>query len=403
VATNNHALRLVESPAVYYREVVFSEDNSPDSAHSLHNTLSVIGALKPAFASFFISKFSKRGDIVLDPFSLSSGVSLEAALQGRIPYVNSNDNLAVEMIKANLSPADLTEVSLKLQVLNVKRPVAIDSYKGKFSAFYDVDTYRELLNLKEILANKADRITRFIGLLACSLLHGHNNSYFSVYSFPHISLQPEEQEKINFKRAQYPEYRPVVPRLLRKAADVFRDGIPSVMTNVVAHSKVASCDVRNLDFTATGSVQLVITAPPLPGTNMAPRSDEQHSDHQWLRRWFTGIESSSLIPTWSDNLTELWLEYMNECLFELARVVRAGGRAILDLPEIVLNGEQFSTVNSISELVSSQLNRYWDIEGILEEVKSPVKPIVGRQRSDTRDKEMISSLRGTKALVLRRK
>ena len=58
---------------------------------------------------------------------------------------------------------------------------------------------------------------RFIEMIALSRLHGHSSGFFSVYSFPQIAIPGVAQAKINRDRAQTPDYRPLKPRILRKA------------------------------------------------------------------------------------------------------------------------------------------------------------------------------------------
>jgi len=204
-----------------------------------------------------------------------------------------------------------------------------------------------------------DRVAAFIETIALGLLHGHSAGYFSVYTNPQISLVPEEQLDLNLKRAQTPDYRAVVPRILRKTAVVLRDGMSSAQRNSKLDGQCMLSDARNLSYVADSSVNLVITQPPLPG-------DRIHSTDHWLRMWFArvqaprGFESESPIP----NL-ETCLDFMNEVLFELARVVVPGGRVVLDLSEHRLEGRKIRLDEEICKLIEEALPGFWQPEGIL--------------------------------------
>ncbi len=367
------ALKLVEKPSFFVDEGSYWSTESSKPCHSIHYALSYPQQTSPEVAAFAISRFSKRGDVVLDPFLGSGTTALEALVAGRIAFGSDVNPFFVKVARAKLQPADITEVTLRLQLINVKRPVAVESFRKGFSSFFDIDTFREIVCLKEYLREREDRVSRFIELVALSLLHGHSAGYFSVYSMPHLSLSPDEQERINRKRSQSPEYRAVIPRLLRRAAMVLRDGVPSVMVQQERQSRIAVRDARDLSYAPSASVNLVCTTPPLPGARKT-------CVDQWLRLWFSGIEpqiASGGEATHTD-LAE-WRVFMNETLLELARVTRAGGRCVLDLREIQTRpgAPTIRIDEELLPIVEKELSRFWDPECLL--VHQPKAPRVQNQ------------------------
>ncbi|NMC61862.1 MAG: site-specific DNA-methyltransferase [SAR324 cluster bacterium] len=352
------ALKLIETPFLRQESQLWSEEDLT-SSHSLHYALSWPDAFPAALPEYFISKYSAKGDVILDPFSGSGTTALQSKLMGRIPLASDLHPVAVKVTRAKLAPADLTEVTLRLQLANLKRPVNVAAFNKTFSEFYDIATYRELLNLRDMINSNNDRVASFIETIALGLLHGHSAGYFSVYTNPQISLIPEEQLDLNLKRAQAPDYRAVVPRILRKTAVVLRDGISSAQRNSKLDGQCVLSDARKLDYVADSSVNLVVTQPPLPGEKL-------YSTDQWLRMWFArvqaprGFEAESPIP----NL-ETWLDFMNEVLFELARVVVPGGRVVLDLAELRLEGRKILLDEEVHKLIEEALQGFWQPEGIL--------------------------------------
>lgn len=387
------ALKVVEHQPFYRRDIQFSESELAESHHSLHYSLLLPDSISPEVAAYFISKFSRKGEVVLDPFAGSGVTPLEAALVGRVAYAFDDRPLSHELIKAKLIPADLTEVTLKLQGANLRRPVDLGSFNRTFSAFYDVDTYRELVNLREYIAKSYDRTARFIQLLTLSLLHGNNAGYLSVYSLPHLSLTPAEQQQVNFKRGQIPDYRPLVPRILRKAAGVFRDGIPSVLYNNSSQHRFGIKDSRDLSEVRSSSVNLVVTAPPVPGSNRLM------NDQLWLRNWFARLENA-LVSDFelSFQSNEAWELAMNESLTELARVVIPGGRAVLCFYISPNDNMDISYEELIQNLVQEDLCRFWEAEGMLIEKQPSV-----RIREGSRERDPSKRARYCRALILRRR
>ncbi len=350
------ALKLIESPFVR-QEVSLWEEGRASSAHSLHYLLSWSEAFPPALPAHFISKYTSKGGVVLDPFCGSGTTALEAKLSGRVPLAFDSNPLAVKITRAKLNPGDLTEVTLRLQLANLKRPVDTASFNKTFSEFYDIATYRELVNLREMIYSNYDRVAGFIESIALGLLHGHSAGYFSVYTNPAASLLPESQLDLNMKRSQSPDYRAVVPRILRKTAVVLRDGIHSSYRS--DEGKCGVGDARNLTSVPDASVNLVVTAPPRPDSVV-------FSNEQWLRLWFArvqaprGIEQSSPCPG-----LDGWLDFMNEVLFELARVVVPGGRAVFDLSETRVEKIRVRLDEELQGLIEESLPGFWQCESLL--------------------------------------
>lgn len=386
---HNTALKVIDSPAPFRKEVEFGEAGA-ESAHSLHYALALPDSFAPDLPGFFIERYSRRGDLILDPFCGAGATALEAALRGRVVCYADSSPMAVRITRAKLAPSDLTEVTLKLQTINLKRPINIRLYTQEFSPFYDIDTFRELVNLRSYVAASDDRVTRFVELLALTLLHGHNAGYLSAYSYPHVALTPDDQRQLNMKRGQTPDYRSLVPRILRKAAAVLRDGIPSILRQTEPHHFGAVGDARNLSQVASASVQLTVTAPPLPFIPAAA------GGQQWLRNWFLGAASGERAAVLD---LAAWIDFMNESLLELARVTRPGGRAAIDLREVRVGaGRTVALDHELAALVGESLSRFWDVEGFIVEKtrRAQIKDCLAE-----RDHEKLS--RRSRIVVLRRR
>lgn len=353
------ALKVIESPPFYKKEVeLWSEEQTRD-AHSLHYAIPFQESFRPELPGYFISKYTKRGAIVLDPFCGGGTTALEANLLGRIAYASDANPMAAKITSAKLEPADITDVTLRLQKINFKRPIDLGVYNKIFAPFYDLDTFREIFNLRAALSESYDRAGRFVELIALSLLHGHTAGFFSVYSLPQISVLPEEQERLNIKRKQIPDYRSVVPRIIRKTASVLRDGSLSVLQLRRTQNRVVTCDARDLSFAPSQSVDLIVTAPPLP-------FGKSYISENWLRFWFSGVPSKGLENAlFHSESLEAWCQFMNEVLLELARVTKPGGRAVFDMRELRVDNQVILLDEELLNVASSNLSRYWDVEGLL--------------------------------------
>jgi hypothetical protein len=298
------------------RESVVDEGTSP---HSLHFLAPFREHVKPSAIAYFIEQLSGVGDVVLDPFTGSGVVGLEALLAKRQPLLSDPDLLGVVMTEAKLCPADLSALTLTLQTLDLQRPVSLDLYQKGFSCFYDIDTFREIVAIRQALQGVTSRSSLYCRALVASLLHGHTAGYLSVYSFPHVALCPRDQEKLSLSRRASPSYRAVIPRVLRKAAFLGRDCTPSMFLRKLQPEIVAR-DPRHLKGVPDQSVDLVITSPSIPGSH-------DWRDQQWLRRWFFGFGESFIAGMSRDAIS---IErYLTDFRDELARVTKPGGYAVL--------------------------------------------------------------------------
>lgn len=360
-ALSSSALQLVDSVPFHSRELELPESGVGE-AHSLHYALPLRESLSPEIANYLIERYSRKGEIVLDPFCGSGTVALESALRGRVPYSSDTNLFFVKMTQAKLDPADLTEVTLGLQGLNVRRPINSGAFSDYFSAYFDIETFRELVHLRDYVHSHADRAARFVELVGASILHGPSAGYLSVYTFPQISLSPEMQRDLNKKRHQIPDYRAVVPRLLRRTASILRDGIPSIIKSSSQGARITRADARNLNYIVRPGVSLILTAPPLPGEGDSVKD-------LWLRMWFSGISAreqtvDSVVQGSAASL-DGWLEFMNEVLFEGARVTCRGARAAMLLRSTKIGSQQVELDEALRQLVDANLSNFWEPECVL--------------------------------------
>jgi DNA modification methylase len=296
--------------------------------HSLHYAVSYRASFKPELPDFCIKRYSEKGSVVLDPFTGRGTTALQANLLGRVAWACDVNPLAVLLTAAKTNPVGLDEVVLRLNSIDFRRPVNLKGYSEHFSPFYHPDTYRELINLRRAVAEQPDRINRFIELMAIARLHGHSPGFFSVYSFPQISIPSERQRVINEKRRQEPDYRAVAPRVIKKAAQTLRDGFSSEFFNVSSANSVAVSDARSIKWAPNNSVDLVVTSPPF-------LDKVDYITDNWLELWFAGISEK----TFKENLImvnslQRWSAFMHDVLSEMLRVLKPRSYAVIEVGEV---------------------------------------------------------------------
>src|SRR6476469_10360361 len=87
--------------------------------HSLHPMCSYLASFPAALAHAFIARYSRPGDVVLDPFSGRGTAPVQAAAEGRIGVGNDLNPLAHVLTAAKLEPATPAEARLRLAALRL--------------------------------------------------------------------------------------------------------------------------------------------------------------------------------------------------------------------------------------------------------------------------------------------
>lgn len=292
--------------------------------HSLHYIISYRASYKPELPEFFIERFSRPGETVLDPFGGRGTTALQAALQGRRPLSTDINPLHERIVSPKLHPVHLNVVRDRLAEIDFSAADAEPS----LPMFYHPDTERQMLALRAHLRRHREPVDRFIELLALSRLHGHSRGFFSVYSFPQISVPKQAQERINKERRQAPEYRDVPDLILRKAQRVLRDGEIETIRAHGAAARVLTADARTLGEIPDNSVDLIVTSPPF--LNKA-----DYLADNWLEFWFCDIDprafEKSLVMT---SKLETWKSFIADCMAAMWRVLGPDCHAVIEVGEV---------------------------------------------------------------------
>ena len=297
--------------------------------HSLHYIISYRASFKPELPEWFIERYSKPGDVVLDPFAGRGTTALQANLMGRVAWSADINPLSERIISPKTNPVPLDEIERRLQQVDWRRP----SRNGiDLSMFYHPRTERRIRSLRDHLAAARSPVDRFIELIALSRLHGHSPGFFSVYSFPQISIPPEAQNRINRRRKQRPGFRPVPELILRKARRALRDGRIEEIVEAGRSNRVLTADSRKLAGIPDAGVDLVVTSPPF--LNKA-----DYIADNWLEFWFCGIDAD---PFAADLLITpdlgVWRRFIADSFREIHRVLKPGRRAVVEVGEVEMGG-----------------------------------------------------------------
>jgi DNA modification methylase len=294
--------------------------------------ISYRACFKPQLPEYFLSRYSKPGDLVLDPFSGRGTTAVESALLGRIPISNDINPISKILTEPRLTPPKITEIQNRLSTI----PTDTAEAEIDLSMFYEKRTEREIISLRNYLAarkeeKKEDGIDKWIRMVATNRLSGHSRGFFSVYTLPpNQAATQEEQIRINRRLNQEPEYRNTKQIILKKSRTLLKDMTPDIRMKLFDISKNAiflERDSRNLEEIKDNYVDITITSPPF--INLV-----DYVKDNWLRLWFNCYDSVKF----KDKVTILkklsdWSDFIKETLRELYRVTKYSGHVAFEVGE----------------------------------------------------------------------
>ena len=301
----------------------------------LHQLAPYIGKLKSTIARDLVSTFARRGDLVVDPFSGSGTVPLEALLLGRRAFASDISSYAATLTKAKLSPPGSMEIAIREaeQVLERLQDAPLPDLRT-VPAW--VRTYFHPKTLKETLAfARICRREQRHFLLACVLgiLHHQRPGFLS---FPSSHLVPYLRNK-KFPRDEFPElysYRALRPRLLAKIGRALRRGMPS---NLDAKFVVAAVE----DLSMECDFDAMITSPPYMNALDYGRDNR-------LRLWLLDEDSRSQISADTNSSRAAFSRQMMALAKLNERRLRASGYCVLVVGESV---SRYGTVHPAQSVV----------------------------------------------------
>lgn len=295
-------------------------------AHSLHE-ISYRACFKPQLPAFFISRLTRPGDAVCDPFMGRGTTPLQAALQGRRPLGSDANPLSLMLTRPRLRPPSLEEIEARLAAAPWD---AGEIERDDMLAFYHPHTLRQICALRAFLLRRAslgdalDSVDDWIRMVALNRLTGHSPGFFSVYTLPpNQAVSIAAQRKINARRAQVPPKRDVAGLILRKSRALLADGAPPLGAGA---ARLAVADAARLDYLDDASVDLIVTSPPFLDV-------VDYRGDNWLRNWFAGVEVDGACIAYHRN-PAAWTAMVRGVFAELARVVRPGGHVCFEVGEV---------------------------------------------------------------------
>jgi len=311
-----------------------------------------VACFPPQLTHYFIERYTKPGDTVLDIFSGTGTAPLQACLDNRIGLGNDVSPEAALLTWAKLDVPGPYEFLGYLQELrkriNGVKGIRLDDelYFGSpflreklnLQLYYHSRTLTQLVALRALLRDDMGsqgetkrRLSRFCAALVLGILHGDRPESLSLPLDRSKSLTTNHIKKMQKAHpGKYEKsYRDVIGCITMKAEKVFRHVPPKIKG--FAFSEDAS------RFMVEKPVNLVITSPPYFSAHTYPY-DNRH------RLWFLGYDYRDVqrLMFQTSNVPE-YSSYLLRCLKNVQQMLSEDSVCVLVVGdvEMVSKGERF--------------------------------------------------------------
>ena len=317
--------------------------------HSFHPMCSYLASFPAALAHAFIARYSRPGDVVLDPFSGRGTAPVQAAAVGRIGVGNDLNPFAHLLTAAKLEAPTLAEARLRATALRLawagRAPGWIElaasiqaapatggpaAVPEEVALAFHPRTFAQVLFLRDSL-DLSRPVDRFLAAALAGALHGKTPSYLSTLMPNTFSMAPRYVRDFATRTAFESPERDAFDRLDAKLIRLYRDPVPR------GEGVALLGDARNAGSRAAQAlrarglpdrVRLVVTSPPYLRVL-------KYGYYNWLRAWFLGFDSKAIDASLDDSHRRApYLEFLRTVLRDLRPTLTDDGIVVLIVGDV---------------------------------------------------------------------
>ncbi|MBA2383006.1 MAG: hypothetical protein H0V73_12930 [Chloroflexi bacterium] len=334
---------------------------------ALHPMCSYLASFPAALAHAFIGRYSRRGDVVLDPFSGRGTTPLQACAEGRIGVGNDLNPLAYLLTAAKVEPATPAEAATRLATLrlgwasssadwlalaetvladpsdpsgppSVAVPIAgsgapatrLETVPREVTVAFHSRTLAQLLYVRTVLRHE-DRTDRFLAAALTGILHGKSASYLSELMPNTFSMAPRYVRDFAARTAFASPDRDVFGGLEKKLARLHREALPRTPGIALLGDARDTTDRARAALRERGlpeRVRLVVTSPPYLRV-------VKYGYYNWLRTWLLGEDARAIDAALDDaHHREPYLAFLREVLADLRPILADDAVVVLVIGDV---------------------------------------------------------------------
>ena len=317
--------------------------------HPFHPMCSYLASFPAALTHAFIARYSRPGDVVLDPFAGRGTVALQASAEGRIGVGNDLNPFAHLLTAAKVEPATPAEARTRLARLRLAWPAAAPGWLALAAAIkadpatggpepvpvevalaFHPTTFAQLLYVRDAL-DLEDHVDRFLAAAITGILHGKSASYLSELMPNTFSMAPRYVRNFAARTDFQSAERDVFAGLGAKLDRLYRAPIPGTPgIALLGDARDAGARAR-VALRARGMpdrARLVVTSPPYLRV-------VKYGYYNWLRTWFLGFDAQAIDAALDDaHHRAPYLVFLREVLHGLRRALTDDAVVVLVIGDV---------------------------------------------------------------------
>ena len=317
--------------------------------HSFHPMCSYLASFPAALAHAFVARYSRPGDVVLDPFSGRGTAPVQAAAEGRIGVGNDLNPFAHLLTAAKLeapTSADARTRATALRLawaggaagwLELARSIQAAPATGgpepvpaEVVLAFHPRTFAQVLFLRQAL-DLGRPVDRFLAAALAGILHGKTPSYLSTLMPNTFSMAPRYVRDFAARTAFESPERDAFDRLDAKLTRLYRDPLPRGAGVALLGDARDAGSRAGQALRARGlpdRARLVITSPPYLRV-------VKYGYYNWLRAWFLGFDSKAIDASLDDaHRRAPYLEFLGTVLRDLRPALTDDGIVVLIVGDV---------------------------------------------------------------------
>ena len=338
--------------------------------HSFHPMCSYLASFPAALAHAFIARYSKPGDVVLDPFSGRGTTPLQACTERRIGVGNDLNPFAHLLTASKVEPPTVAAARTRLTTLRLgwasdmagwealaarltapkpdlwTRVPPVGSHNApietaalerdgepvppEVTLAFHPRTLAQLLFVRSNL-DLEDRTDRFLGAAISGILHGKSASYLSTVMPNTFSMAPRYVRDYAARTGFESPDRDVFDGLSKKLDRLFRDDPPATPgVAMLGDARDVGTRARQA-LRARGlpdRARLVVASPPYLRV-------VKYGYYNWLRAWFLGFDPRAIDAALDDaHHRRPYLQFLRESLAGLRPVLTDDAVVVLVIGDV---------------------------------------------------------------------
>jgi hypothetical protein len=330
--------------------------------HSFHPMCSYLASFPAALAHAFIARYSRPGDVVLDPFSGRGTTPLQACAEGRIGVGNDLNPFAHLLTSSKVRPATRAAATTRLTQLRLAwyaeapawselaarviadpgetlvpragsrhtAATADENVPAEVALAFHPDTLAQLLFVRTSL-RLDDRTDAFLAAAVTGILHGKSASYLSELMPNTFSMAPRYVREFAARTEFASPRRDVFDGLAAKLDRLFRQPPPPIEgVALLGDAREVAPRAREAlrERGRAERARLVVTSPPYLRV-------VKYGYYNWLRTWFLGFDAREIDATLDDaHHREPYLAFLRDVLAGLRPILADDAVVVLVIGDV---------------------------------------------------------------------